>query len=96
MIILSAAQTRPLSPRQAQIITLLAEGFEHKEAARHLGISLGAVKRHMELARAKLGARNGAHAVALCLTSVPNSARGRPIVATEVAHEVRYGSGTDA
>jgi two-component system nitrate/nitrite response regulator NarL len=53
-----------LTPREAEILTLVGQGMSNKAAARQLGISLHAVKFHMEALFAKLDATSRAEAVA--------------------------------
>jgi DNA-binding NarL/FixJ family response regulator len=38
---------RPLSPRQAELLSLIAAGMDNKTIARHLGISDKTVKNHL-------------------------------------------------
>ena len=40
-------KTRPLTPRQEQILSLLTEGKSNKEIAEELGIQQGTVKQHL-------------------------------------------------
>lgn len=54
----------PLTPRERQILDLVADGLTTPEIARHLGISGPTVRTHVEHAREKLGARTRAEAVA--------------------------------
>jgi DNA-binding CsgD family transcriptional regulator len=53
-----------LTPREAQILTLVGEGMSNKQVARALGISLHTVKFHLEALFAKLDATSRAEAVA--------------------------------
>ena len=55
----------PLTAREREILTMLADGHTGRQAARELGISLHTLRWHTDSARAKLGARTIAHAVAL-------------------------------
>ncbi len=57
-----------LSPRQQQILQLLAEGYSQKEVARELRITRQTVKTTLWTLRERLGARNTTHAVYLMLT----------------------------
>jgi LuxR family transcriptional regulator of spore coat protein len=52
-----------LSPREQQILELVANGYSAKEAASHLGIAPRTVERHIENIRLKMRARNRAHMV---------------------------------
>jgi PAS domain S-box-containing protein len=71
---LTAAQTRrrnadagPLTPREREVLTLLAEGLTSADAAAHLGLSAETIETHVRRALRKLGARSRTHAVALAL-----------------------------
>jgi len=54
-----------LSPREAEVITLLARGLSRKEAARHCGISQHTVAEYAKSAYRKLGIHNRAEAARL-------------------------------
>ena len=54
-----------LTRREQQTVELLAEGHTTFEIAAMLGISQHTAREHSDRARAKLGARTAAHAVAL-------------------------------
>jgi two-component system, NarL family, response regulator YdfI len=56
--------SRSLTPREAEILTLLGDGLGNKEIARRLGISDHTVKTHLAAIYEKLGAANRAEAVA--------------------------------
>jgi two-component system, NarL family, nitrate/nitrite response regulator NarL len=53
-----------LTPREAEILTLVGQGMSNKEAARELGISVHTVKFHLEALFTKLDATSRAEAVA--------------------------------
>ena len=55
---------RPLSPREREVLLLVAEGLGGKQVARALGISPKTVEHHKTRAFAKLGVPNQAAAVA--------------------------------
>lgn len=55
--------TRELSPRQIQILRLMADGFSAGKIARELKISVGTVRTHQATIYKRLGVRNAAHAV---------------------------------
>ncbi len=55
----------PLSPREEQILRMLAEGLGNKSIAGRLGISRNTVKAHVSSIFAKLGAGSRAEAVAI-------------------------------
>jgi DNA-binding NarL/FixJ family response regulator len=54
-----------LSPRERDVLALVAQGLGWREVAAALDTSESVVKRQKEILYAKLGAANGAHAVAL-------------------------------
>ena len=71
---LLAVQTRrrtadagPLTPREREVLALLAEGLTSAEAAAHFGLSPETIETHVRRALRKLGARSRTHAVALAL-----------------------------
>lgn len=61
----SELQTAPLSPREREILALLAEGLGNKIVAARLGISEHTVKTHVASIFTKLGADTRAEAVAI-------------------------------
>lgn len=56
-----------LTPRRLDVLRLAANGSSNADIARHLWISEESVKSHLRLAYDQLGARDRAHAVAICL-----------------------------
>ena len=62
-----AAEPPRLTPREAEVLELVAAGLSTQELARALAISPHSVESHVRKAMAKLGAANRAHAVALAL-----------------------------
>ena len=58
---------RPPSARELEVLTLLAEGATDPQIAKRLGLSPATVQTHVRNAKAKLGARTRAQAVALVL-----------------------------
>jgi NarL family two-component system response regulator YdfI len=60
-------QTETLSPRETQVLALLAEGAANKEIARELGISERTVKAHVTGIMNKLGASSRTEAVAIAM-----------------------------
>jgi DNA-binding CsgD family transcriptional regulator len=60
-----AAEPPRLTPREAEVLELVAGGLPTPELARALGISPHSVESHVRKAMDKLGAANRAHAVAL-------------------------------
>ena len=57
----------PLTPREQQVLELLAEGLANKAIAARLGISDQTVKFHVASISAKLGATNRTEAVRVAL-----------------------------
>jgi DNA-binding NarL/FixJ family response regulator len=58
----------PLTPREGQVLSLVARGLAAKQVARQLGISHKTVERHKTRIFAKLGVPNQAAAVSIALT----------------------------
>lgn len=56
-----------LTPRQTEIITLIADGNKRNSIAKLLGISFDTVNFHLDTARIRLEAKNTVNAVAICL-----------------------------
>ncbi|MEX0874637.1 MAG: response regulator transcription factor [Actinomycetota bacterium] len=56
-----------LTPRQKEILRLLASGLENKQIARRLGIGVHTVKTHVSRVLAKMGASSRTEAVVLAL-----------------------------
>jgi DNA-binding NarL/FixJ family response regulator len=64
------APARPqLSPREREILRLIADGHPNKQIARTLGIAERTVKFHVTSLLEKLGAESRAHAVSIALQS---------------------------
>lgn len=61
--------TLHLSPRERQVIYLLAEGQRDREIASELGIGYESVRTYKKKLRGKLGARTTAQAVAIWVKS---------------------------
>ena len=59
----------PLSPRQIEILHLVAKGFSNKEIAAHLNIGAESVKQHLKTAFIRLGASSRAEAAAMVLNN---------------------------
>lgn len=57
----------PLTPRQHQLLVLLAEGYTNKEAAHELGITVMTVKNIHTSIYIKLEAKNAPHAVMIAV-----------------------------
>lgn len=62
-----AVPEEPLTPRELQVLGLLAEGLANKSIADRLGISDQTVKFHVAAILAKLGAANRTEAVRLAV-----------------------------
>ncbi len=58
-----------LTPKESDVITLVAEGFADKEIGQRLKISPRTVQSHLSNIMLKLQARNRANAVAIFLIS---------------------------
>lgn len=61
--------TLRLSPREKQILELIAAGLVDREIATELCIAYGTVRNHVDKVVLKLGATNRAHAVAIAIRS---------------------------
>jgi DNA-binding NarL/FixJ family response regulator len=57
----------PLSPRQREVLALIAAGYTNPSIAVQLGITLDTVKNHVEAILQRLGAENRGHAVLLAM-----------------------------
>lgn len=55
----------PPTPRQVEVVQLLADGLTDQAIARRLGVSITTVYRHVQELRERLGACNRTQAVAL-------------------------------
>jgi DNA-binding NarL/FixJ family response regulator len=58
-----AAEVEDLSPREREILELLAQGFPNKEIAHHVGVSDGTVRWHLRHVYDKLHVRSRTEAV---------------------------------
>lgn len=56
-----------LTPREVEVLTLIARGFGNKEVADVLGTAAGTVKAHVQSILSKLGANDRTHAVTIAL-----------------------------
>ncbi len=56
-----------LTPREIEVLALVARGFGNKEVADVLGTATGTVKAHVQSILSKLGARDRTHAVTIAL-----------------------------
>lgn len=57
-----------LTKRQTEIVELLANGLTADEAARKLSRAVPTVRRHIQLAYERVGARNTPHLVAIAIS----------------------------
>jgi DNA-binding NarL/FixJ family response regulator len=69
------AERLKLTPRQHEILPLLAQGMSNKEIARHLCIAEGTTKIHTAALLRALGARNRTEAAFICAKLVGSTAR---------------------
>lgn len=73
-----------ITPRQRQVLALLAHGLSFADVGARLGISPQTAKNHASRAYARLGANNAAHAVAVAIAhgflTVGESAAPHPII----------------
>jgi DNA-binding NarL/FixJ family response regulator len=60
--------TGDLSPREGQVLELVANGYSNQEIADELGIAHNTVKNHLRNIMSKLGAKNRAQAAALAVS----------------------------
>lgn len=58
-----------LTPRELQILKLIAQGYSAKEAAQEISIAPRTVEGHINTMRLKLRARNRAHMVSNAIAS---------------------------
>jgi DNA-binding NarL/FixJ family response regulator len=78
----------PLTRRETQILTYVAEGHSNKEIAHILSISEQTIKNHVSAILRKLNANDRAHAVALALRSGWISPEAKPRRASEDFGEI--------
>ena len=73
-----------LSPRKREVMVLFAQGYTRQQIADELGIGIETVKTYLEQVRHRLDARNGTHAVALCIVLglLDNPDEGEPSCST--------------
>ncbi|WLQ35489.1 helix-turn-helix transcriptional regulator [Streptomyces castrisilvae] len=64
----------PLSPRERQVLDLIAGGFTHAQTARRLGISRHTVDTHVKRIRSKWGVGNKADMVRLAMAPAVGAA----------------------
>lgn len=56
-----------LTPRQAEVMLKIAQGYRYREIAEESGITEDAIPNLMQRVRKRLGARTNEQAVAICL-----------------------------
>ena len=56
-----------LTPREAEVISLLSEGFSSRQVAEQLFVSENTIEYHRKQILRRLGARNNVHAVAIAI-----------------------------
>jgi len=61
-------ERKNLSPRQSEILALMAEGYSDKEIARKIGVSYPTVRTHIDRIFREYGLRNRTEAVAVWLS----------------------------
>ncbi len=59
----STENPEPLTPRESDVLRLIAAGYSNREIGQALGVSEGAVKNHASAVMSKLGARDRTRAV---------------------------------
>ena len=62
-----AGRVRGLSPREREVMLLMAEGLTAEAVGERLGVSVETVRTHVRNAIRKLGARNRVHAIVIAL-----------------------------
>ncbi len=70
----TAATFPKLSPREAEVAQLAAQGLADKEIARRLNVTFATVRAHLDNAFAKFGVRNRTQLVALLFAANPTRA----------------------
>lgn len=65
--VIRSEEPRKPSPRQLQVLALIADGRTNRQAAVALGLSPYTVKEHMSQVLEGLGVTSRAHAVAICM-----------------------------
>lgn len=67
------SNTRPLSPRETQVMELLVQGLAPKQIASELGLKLPSVRLYLKNARGKLGVSSNQEAIVLALQESLNT-----------------------
>lgn len=76
---MQVASAQRLTPRQAEVSAMLAQGMRHGEIAEELGVSTAQVRRLIRQARERTGARTSAELVARSLVDRPHSQAEKPV-----------------
>lgn len=63
----TATDTNQLTPRELEVVGHVSQGKKNPQIARELGVGEETIKSHIKNSLRKLGAKNRAHAVAICL-----------------------------
>jgi DNA-binding NarL/FixJ family response regulator len=69
----SRTRRNHVSPRQSQILSLMAEGYSDKEIAQRIGVSYPTVRTHIDRIFRDHGLRNRAEAVAVWLSRLSST-----------------------
>ena len=64
---MTTTTSQTLTPRELEVLALLADGLAHEEIARRLGIGSETVRTHVRKASSRLGASTRTHAVATAI-----------------------------
>jgi DNA-binding NarL/FixJ family response regulator len=65
-----------LTPREREILRLLAQGFTNQEIGEHLALSIGTVKNHLSVIFAKLAVRDRTQAALWAREHLQSSSEG--------------------
>ena len=71
---LPAEKVEPLSPREREVLGMVAQGYTDEEISRILGVQVTTTRTHLRKIRTKLVSRSRAEAVAraMCMGLLPN------------------------
>lgn len=78
-----ASEAAPLTPREREVLVLVASGLQNKEVAEKLGLSLATVRNHVHNILDKLGLHSKLEAVALAFRSGWVEAAGSGLTSSE-------------
>jgi DNA-binding NarL/FixJ family response regulator len=68
-LVLEGTERKPLSPREAEVLTMIARGLTNPQIARRLGLTVHGVKFHLASVYRKLGVTNRTEAAVALLES---------------------------